>query len=101
MGGIFGGFEGNLIVNAINFDWFGEFSLNPLTFGRLGYKGTRKTIGSSFGWHLSLGGFMPGQKNTIEWGGAFNYSGHNVTDSDSKVTGISTISMQLLARYKY
>jgi hypothetical protein len=98
--GFFGGVSGQLAVPQ-SVDWYGEFAVVPLTIGRVGYDGSRKNVRASFGWRLGLGGYLLSAPQSIEWGGGFDYSGMNLHDSNSKETGLSTISALLLARYRF
>lgn len=102
-GGMFGALEGVLRPEDVgaDIDWYGEFSITPLTIGRTGYEGGQKTIRSSFGWHLALGGFLTGARNTLEWGGEFNYSGINLFDSSGQETGVSTYTFLAQSRYRF
>lgn len=99
-GGIFGGLLGQFMIPQV-VDWYGEFAIIPLTVGRLGYDGTRKTVRASFGWKLGLGGYLVTAPQSIEWGGGLDYSGMNLHDSTGKETGLSTISGMALARYRF
>ena len=101
MGSIFGGVSGIVNLSPERLDWYGEFSLTPLTFGRVGYQGRRRTIRSSFGWRLDGGAFLDTGIQTIEWGGGFQYAGLNVNDDAGRETGVSSISLLGQARYRF
>lgn len=99
-GGIFGGLMGQLSIPQ-TVDWYGEFAIIPLTLGRVGYDGTHKSVRASFGWRLGLGGYLASVPQAIEWGAGLDYSGMNLHDSKGKETGLSTISVMGLARYRF
>ena len=99
-GGVFGSILGQLAIPQ-PIDWYGELAIVPLTIGRVGYDGTQKTVRAAFGWKLGLGAYLVTAPQTIEWGGALDYSGLNLHDSKGNETGLTTISGMGLARYRF
>ncbi|MEZ4741527.1 MAG: hypothetical protein R3B45_03635 [Bdellovibrionota bacterium] len=98
--GIFGGLTG-LVPSTLPADWYAKFGLTPITFGRLGYDESYKTIATSLGWEIASGAFLNRGKGNIEWGAGFRYLGLNIQDSDNKALGLSTFSLSGLARYRF
>lgn len=102
-GGIFIGLKGQFKPGdkGTLWDWFGEFSLTPLTIGRIGYGNARHFVKSSFGWDLTTGAYRLKSPGNIEWGGGFSYGGHSIFDNNNKSTSLSFYSLSLLARWRF
>lgn len=81
-------------------DGFAEFSLTPLTIGRIGYDGSRHGVKSSMGWQFNLGGHLEGPARSLEWGGLIGFSGLNLLFEDGEEGHLSTLSLQALLRYR-
>ena len=96
-GGIFFGLSGTVIaVKKLNYEF--EYSLMPLSMGRVGYSGGFKSVRSAFGSELSgqiLSGFIV---RNINWGGGFHYSNYNMLDESGKETTTNRFSLEAVGR---
>jgi hypothetical protein len=96
-GGIFFGLSGSVAaVKKLSYEF--EYSLMPLTLGRVGYGGGFKSVRSAFGSELSgqlLSGFM---FRNINLGGGFHYANYNMLDKSGKETITSRLSFEAVGR---
>jgi len=101
-GGVFIGLKGQFSTdrNVPPWDWFAEFSLTPLTIGRIGYGQSRYLVKSSFGWDLNTG-FFSNSGGGIEWGASLSYGGHDIFDANGESTSLYFYTLSGLARYRF
>jgi hypothetical protein len=96
-GGIFFGLSGSVAaVKKLSYEF--EYSLMPLTLGRVGYGGGFKSVRSAFGSELSgqlLSGFM---FRNINLRGGFHYANYNMLDKSGKETITSRLSFEAVGR---
>lgn len=100
MGGVFGALIGDVALGSNPFEWRGEYSITPLTIGRIGYGGQRRVIRSSLGWEFIaqlLQGEKPGGQS-IRWGGSLAIGNHSVLDNASEETSKAHVTISGVAR---
>lgn len=102
-GGAFGALTGNMPSGTagVLVDWHLEGAIIPLTFGRVGYRGSYKNIRSSIGWNVNAHAHLRINPGELEYGAGFEWGGHNMLDSDGKETGISQFGLFGSVRYRY
>ena len=99
-GGGFVGLGGRFSVsNAQRYDWFGNFALYPLNFGRIGFDGKRTTIESSFGWQLDAGAYLNQPAGVIQWGGEFTLGTEKESLENNRRAQIGEYTIRALAKY--
>jgi len=96
-GGIFVGISGSVVAGKkLNYEF--EYSLMPLSIGRLGYAGGFKSVRSALGSEISgqlLSGFMV---RNINLGGGFHYANYNMLDESGKETVTQRLSLEAVGR---
>ncbi|MEI8025984.1 MAG: hypothetical protein WCI18_06530 [Pseudomonadota bacterium] len=96
-GGVFLGMSGSVVaVKKLNYEF--EYSLMPLSIGRVGYSGGFKSVRSAFGSEMSgqvLSGIVV---RNINWGGGFHYSNYNMLDESGKETVSHRFSLEAVGR---
>jgi hypothetical protein len=96
-GGIFGSLSGS-IPSAKKIDFELEYSLMPLSIGRIGYLGAfrriRSAIGSEFSGQLLSGYTIKG----INIGGGFHYENYNMLDDSGRETVTKRITVEAVGR---
>jgi hypothetical protein len=101
-GSLFAGLYGNIaLADVDNLDWSADFTLTPLTIGRIGYFGKTYTIRSSMGWSIDGQLFMRSSPRAVEWGFGLGFGQQDLLDSASKEIGASKLNLELLARYRF
>ena len=104
-GGGFGGFAGQFVFGdkAERYDWFTEFALLPINVGRFGYEGNQRTIESSFGWDVRLGGFSSSgaPSGEMEWGGMMSFGATKITLNNGRRPQENHFSLMGLGRYRF
>lgn len=103
-GGGFAGLRGKIFGEGTDFpalDWYGDFSLIPLTLGRVGYGASQHTIKSSLGYAFQIGAIESKKKQTLEWGGALNFESKGMLLDDGKEAGFNSFDIRALARWRY
>ena len=96
MGGIFGALHGKAPISGEKFDWLAEYSITPLTIGRIGYDGSRKVIRSSLGWEF-IGQLVQSKKGAMDknlrWGGSLAVGNHTILDNAGNETSKSHFNL--------
>ncbi len=100
-GGGYGGFFGTTHVgeNSDRYDWTADYSIMPLTIGRIGYGGTRKVVESAFGWKFSLSALQYQPARIIQWGGGLDVSDERQTLKNGRRPHFQEYSLKVLAKY--
>ena len=103
LGGLFLGIGGETLLfkNNSAFTWTTEFSLTPLSIGRVGYANQIHLIRSSFGWNVQAYALQKKAPRFVALGGGLTYGKQSFFDDADSYTHITQYALYLLARINF
>ncbi len=99
-GGGFIGLKGSFTALADeSYDWFADYTIIPLNIGRLGFRGKRQNVESSFGMKLSLGAFQSKQTGALLYGAGIELGDERMTLSNGSRPQLQDWAIKFMGRY--
>lgn len=62
------GTGGQINVGDLSMDWFADYTIHPVSIGQMGVKGTKRSIDSTSGGTLSVGGSLASSPEEVKFG---------------------------------